>query len=131
MAWWHARFLFYGDDLVGVDHDRLVPEDIADGQAPPEWPRLTGVQVSGYVLYGDVRGYYALAVAELAVDLQTSRVVPVGADAGLDQASKGAGGRSAGQSLTPRQKQIVREWLQGYNPIAWETSLHNFKRMLE
>lgn len=121
MAWWHTRLLFHGDDLVGVDLDRLVPEGSDGDPRPNGWLTLIAVQVSGYALYGEVRGYYALAVTQLAVDPNTGRTVPVDPDADLDPA----------RSLTPRQKQVVREWLQNHSRTAWETSLHSFRQILE
>ncbi len=121
MAWWHARLLFYGDDLIGVDLDRLVPEEVeAEGPSNGNL-RVTAVQVSGYALYGELRGYYALGVAELAVDPQTGAIVPVDTEADLDPR----------RHLTPRQKEIVREWLKKHSPEAWDTSLYSFKQTLE
>ncbi|MGH2541294.1 MAG: hypothetical protein ACRDIB_00765, partial [Ardenticatenaceae bacterium] len=73
MAWWHARLLFDGDDLVGVDLDRLAPEGGRVEQTPNGGLRVTAVQVSGYALYGEVRGYYALAAAKLAVNLESGQ----------------------------------------------------------
>ncbi len=121
MAWWHARLLFFGDDLIGVDLDRLVPVDLDSPGQMNGGLRVTAVQVSGYALYGELRGYYALGVAELAVDPHTGAAVPVDPDADLDPC----------QHLTPRQKEIVRDWLKNHSPTAWDASLHSFKQALE
>ncbi len=121
MAWWHARLLFYGDDLLSVDLDRLVPEEIHGDQASNGSLHLTAVQVSGYSLYGQVRGYYALGVAELALDPQTGETAPIDPETDLDPA----------RHLTPRQKQVVREWLKEQSQMAWDTSLSSFRQALE
>ena len=121
MAWWHTRLLFYGDDLIGVDLDRLVPEEMDVEAVSNGVLQVTAVQVSGYALYGELRGYYALGVAELAVDLQTGDTLPVDLEAEIDPS----------RHLTPRQKRIVREWLINHSPTAWETSLRSIKQALE
>ena len=121
MAWWHTRLLFFGDELIGVDLDRLVPADLDGTGQTNGGLQVTAVQVSGYALYGELRGYYALGVAELAVDPHTGVTTPVDPDADLDPR----------QHLTPRQKKIVRNWLKNQSPTAWDTSLQSFKRALE
>jgi hypothetical protein len=141
MAWWHTRLLFYGDDLIGVDLDRLVPEEMSTTRIVTDYTdwdtdesvqsvknpcraralRVTAVQVSGYALYGQLRGYYALGVAELAVDPQTGQATLADPDADLDPR----------RHLTPKQKQVVREWLKNHSPTAWDTSMYSFKQALE
>ncbi len=121
MAWWHARLLFYDDDLIGVDLDRLVPEDVEAERPSNGNLRVTAVQVSGYALYGELRGYYALGVAELAVDPQTGQMTPVDPEADLDPS----------RHLSPGQKKTVRQWLKNHSQTAWETSLRRLRRALE
>jgi len=122
MAWWYARLLFHGDRLVDAGiHDAMPPAAEVD-DAPPAAAApsdaFTSVCVSGYALYGRLRGYYAIGVGRFRLDA-----------AGRALAAEPALRHAEPVSiLTPPQRDEVRAWLQAHSPEAWETSLDRFRR---
>ncbi len=126
MAWWYARLLFHGDRLVDAGlHDALPPatEVVAPDAAPPPAgaEAFTSVCVSGYALYGRLRGYYALGVGHFGLDPATGRAFAT--EAALCHTEPVA-------SLSPRQRSIVGAWLQEHSPEAWASSLERFQQAL-
>lgn len=126
MAWWNTQLIFQGDTLIaeGVnpaaldDVELVVQDDLpAEGIEP-----YTRVLVSGYALYGKLRGYYALGVAHWRLDRPARRVF-------MSEASQRNGERVA--SLTPAQRAVVRECLIRISPEAWETANLSFRQQLE
>lgn len=126
MAWWNTQFIFRDDTLIaeGVNPVPLRELDVApDGEEPTgEEERYTQVVVSGYALYGQLRGYYALGVAHWKVSQTTNRVF-------VSEASQRR--TEPVSSLTPTQRAIVKECLINISPAAWETSHESFQHNLE
>jgi hypothetical protein len=79
--------------------------------------------VSGYALYGQLRGFYSLGVAHITADPGSKRVAYVSETSALHKEPVG--------SLTPAQRAAIRDWLMRLNPAAWENSTEGFKRELE
>lgn len=120
MAQWYAHLLFKGDQLLGEGLGDLAQiEGVREGGAGD---RYTAVAVSGYALYGRLRGYYSLGVSRIIVDPQTRA-----ASYDSEESSLGTEGVD---SLTPSQKQTIREWLIQFDPQAWENSTEPFKQNL-
>jgi hypothetical protein len=70
MALWYTQYVFKGDTCLG---EGLADFALVEGVASLELSlngheRYTLVIVSGYALYGQLRGYYALGVAHVLVD---------------------------------------------------------------
>lgn len=123
MAQWYAQLLFQGDTLIGEGLADLgeVTGIVAADDAP--YTRYTTVVISGYALYGQLRGYYALGVAQMMVDPTNGRA------AYASQAS--ALHNEPVESLTPAQRAAVRQWLVELNPAAWENSTESLRKSLE
>jgi len=129
MAWWTTQLIFQGDKLVaeGIDPTSWagprVHGDGASGEAPVgETDRYTRVIVSGYALYGQLRGYYALGVGHWTVDEGNGRVYTTEASQHHTEPVS---------SLTPNQRAIVRDCLINISQDAWETSNLSFRQALE
>jgi hypothetical protein len=125
MSGWQTQLVFEGDTLVAETLNEVELDAIqfsTDPTSAPDGDALTVVVVSGYALYGQVRGYYALGVAQLRVDRKT----------GMGYMSeRSEAHQEPMSSLSTKQKQAVCEWLRVYNPSAWETSLDAFKKSLQ
>lgn len=149
MAWWTTQLIFQGNKLIaeGIDPtsgprvgprlpeglhgdglDRVVAGE-AGGEAPLggmdpplQGDRYTRVIVSGYALYGQLRGYYALGVAHWHVDEGNSRLYTTEASQHHTEPVS---------SLTPNQRAIVRDCLINISQDAWETSNLSFRQALE
>ena len=120
MAQWYAQLLFKGDTLLG---DGVSDFAQVEGVGPPNGgERYTTVLVSGYSLYGRLRGYYALGVAHISVDSSTGKSRYLSEESGQHIESL--------DSLTPAQRLAIREWLIELNAEAWENSTDIFRRSL-
>ncbi len=126
MAWWSTQLIFHNDALIS---EGIVPvwldeyEWVDNGEAPPTaTEKYTKVIVSGYALYGQLRGYYALGVAHWQLDRENGRVF-------VSEASRTNTEPIA--TLSPTQREIIRECLKNINPDAWEVSTYTFRRQLE
>jgi len=119
MAQWYAQLVFKGDALLGEGLSNL--SEVTDVARLEEAERYTTVIVSGYALYGQLRGYYALGVAHLGVD-------PTGRTAYLSEAS--ALHTEPLSTLTETQRATVRDWLMKMSSPAWENSSEIFKQEL-
>lgn len=123
MAQWYTQLLFKGDTFLG--------DSLADWQAIEDVPpaelngveRFTAVIVSGYALYGQLRGYYALGVAHIVVDPASGKAYYLNEQSALH--------RERADTLTPIQKSAIRDWLTNSYPAAWENSTDAFKKSLE
>lgn len=125
MAQWYAQLVFIGDTFLGDSladwgevSDVLTPDAGVNGR-----DRYTTVIVSGYALYGQLRGYYALGVAHVAVDPATGQAHY------LSEAS--ARHQEPVNSLTTAQRAAVRDWLFSLSPEAWENSTEAFRSSLD
>lgn len=124
MAWWYARLLFHGDQLIDAGIHELIPAEVqvdSDPNTAPDGEELTSIWVSGYALYGQVRGYYAVGVGHLRLDPLARRAYM--SDASARHAEPVA-------SLTVAQRDHVREWLAALDREAWQSSLTGFRRAL-
>ncbi len=125
MAWWQTQLVFQGDTLIAETLNEAGLDAIQFSNDPttaPDGESLTAVVVSGYALYGELRGYYALGVAHMRVDRQS----------GTGYMSERSQAHQEPVSiLSARQKQAVREWLRAFNPSAWDTSAEAFKASLQ
>lgn len=126
MAWWRTQLIFLGDTLVSEGIDPVWLDEfewVNNGEAPPTaTEQYTKVIVSGYALYGQLRGYYALGVAHWQLDRENGRIF-------VSEASRTNTEPVA--TLTPTQREIIRECLKNINPDAWEVSTYTFRRQLE
>jgi hypothetical protein len=121
MAQWYAQLVFKGDTLLG---EGLTDFSLVEDVAPPNGgERYTTVIVSGYALYGQLRGYYALGVAHLVADPTSGKAYYVSAQSALH--------RESVEALTPAQRAATRAWLMGLSQAAWENSTDAFKSSLE
>ena len=121
MAQWYAQLVFKGDALLG---EGLTDFALVEGVASPNGAeRYTTVIVSGYALYGQLRGYYALGVAHLTVDPASGKAHYLSEQSALH--------REPVNSLTSTQRAAIREWLIGLNRVAWENSTDTFRRSLD
>jgi len=121
MAQWYAQLVFKGDTLLG---EGLTDFAQVEGLASPNGgERYTTVIVSGYALYGQLRGYYALGVAHLVVDPATGQAHYLSEQSALHQEPV--------DSLTPAQRAAIREWLLGLSQAAWENSTDAFRKRLD
>jgi hypothetical protein len=122
MAGWQAQLVFQGDRLIGESLEQTGLDTIQfsdDPAAVPNGERYTLVVVSGYALYGEPRGYYSMGVAHMLVAHQR----------GIGYMSEQSGAHTEPvSSLSPKQKQAVREWLLAFNPSAWLTSTEAFRQ---
>jgi hypothetical protein len=126
MAWWTDQFVFQGDTLVaeGIDPVWLSEaQAVVQDEGPPNGSDpYTRVIVSGYALYGKLRGFYALGVAHWQFDRSSGRLF-------MTEASQR--NSEPVSSLSPAQRAIIRECLIDLNPEAWETSNTSFRNQLE
>jgi hypothetical protein len=128
MAQWYAQLVFKGDTFLGEGlTDFALVEDVVSSNASPQFSidadeRYTTVIVSGYALYGQLRGYYALGVAGILVDPNSGQATYLSQQSALHQEPV--------NSLTPAQRAAIREWLVKLNGEAWENSTDSFKRSL-
>ena len=125
MAQWYTQFVFKGDTYLG---EGLADFALVEGVALPELSlngneRYTLVIVSGYALYGQLRGYYALGVAHVLVDPASGQARYL--------SEQSAQRQEPVDSLTAAQRVIIRECLIRLNPEAWETSNVSFRQQLE
>jgi hypothetical protein len=121
MAQWYAQLVFKGDSLLGEGlSDFALIEGVASANGGE---RYTTVIVSGYALYGQLRGYYALGVAHLSVDTNGGKAHYLSEQSALHQAPV--------DSLTPAQRAAIREWLISLNRAAWENSTDAFRCSLD
>jgi hypothetical protein len=126
MAWWTTQLIFRGNQLIAEGFDPVPMDDlelVLDDPVPGNgFERYTRVIVSGYALYGQLRGYYALGVSHWHLDQTANRAF-------MSEDSQRH--TEPVSSLTPAQRAIVRECLINLNPMAWETSTLPFRRALE
>lgn len=126
MAWWTDQFVFQGDTLVaeGIDPVWLSEaEPVVRDEGPANGSEpYTRVIVSGYALYGKLRGFYALGVAHWQLDRSSGRLF-------MTEVSQR--NSEPVSSLSPAQRAIIRECLIDLNPEAWETSNASFRNQLE
>ena len=124
MAWWYARLLFHGDRLIDAGLHDMLPSDVrldTDPALAPDGEALTSVCVSGYALYGKVRGYYAVGIGHFRLDPLTHRAYAT--DASANHAEPAG-------TLTAAQRDQVRAWLIDHDAGAWASSLDSFRRAL-
>jgi len=120
MAQWYAQLVFKGDTFLGEGlTDFALVEGVTSANGGE---RYTTVVVSGYALYGQLRGFYALGVAHLAVDPASGKAHYLSEQSALHQAPV--------QTLTPAQRATIRAWLINLSPAAWENSTDAFRRSL-
>ena len=128
MAWWNTQLVFQDDTLIaeGADPALFVEPDlevVVQGGKPDNGTAVyTYVIVSGYALYGQLRGYYALGVSHWYVDRKSGRVYMT--EAGQQH-------NESITSLSVGQRAVIREFLVNFNKEAWETSTRSFRRQLE
>lgn len=127
MAWWTTHLVFQDDRLIAEGLDPLalkdVPVETLNGEGVPDGSKhYTRVIVSGYALYGVLRGYYALGVSQWYVEPATQRAF-------ASEASQRD--TEPVSSLTPDQRAVIRECLVRINPEAWEASSVGFRKQLE
>ncbi len=125
MAWWQTQLVFQGDKLIAEtlnDAGLDAIEFSNDPSVAPDGESFTAVVVSGYSLYGELRGYYALGVAHMRVD----RANGAGYMSEQSEAHK-----ELVSTLTSAQKHAAREWLRVFNASAWETCTEDFKKSLQ
>ena len=121
MAQWYAQLVFKGDTLLGEGVADLG--EVINIASPNGGERYTTVIVSGYSLYGQLRGYYSLGIAHVTVDPSSKRAAYVSKASALHMEPVG--------SLTPAQCAAIRDWLLRLNPAAWENSTEVFRQELE
>ena len=120
MAQWYAQLVFKGDTLLG---EGLTDFALVEGVATPNsGENYTTVIVSGYSLYGELQGYYALGVAQVSVEPASGQAHYLSEQSALHQ--------EPADSLTTAQRAAVREWLIGLNRVAWENSTESLRRSL-
>lgn len=121
MAQWYAHLVFRGDRLLGegLEDFANVEGVVANGGGEA----YTAVVVSGYALYGKLRGYYSLGVSQIRVDPDSGAARYASEESALR--------KEPVDTLTPRQLAAVRDWLIEFNPEAWENSTEPFKLALE
>lgn len=128
MSWWTTQLIFRDDTLFSEGVTPAILEDVEwvvqdfGGKAPHGTERYTRVIVSGYALYGELRGYYALGVAHWYLDRASGCAY-------LSETSQR--NSEPVSSLTPAQRAIIRECLMHLNPQAWETSNVLFRKQLQ
>lgn len=123
MAQWYAQLVFKGDTLLGEGlTDFAQIEGVASPGSASGGERYTTVVISGYALYGLLRGYYSLGVAHLTVDPANGKAHYLSEQSVLH--------REPVDSLTPAQRAAIRDWLIRLNPAAWENSVEAFRESL-
>ena len=121
MAQWYAQLVFKGESLLGEGLADLG--EVAEVAPAHDGEHYTTVTVSGYALYGQLRGYYSLGVAQLSVDLATGKARYLSERSALHLEPV--------ETLTPTQRAAIREWLIGLNRAAWENATDSFRKSLE
>jgi len=122
MALWYTQLLFKGNEFLG---DSLADWQDVSGTVPPglsDTEQYTAVIVSGYALYGQLHGYYALGIAHILVDRSTGQAYYSSEQSALHSETT--------ETLTPPQKEAIQTWLVQQYPAAWENSVDAFKRSL-
>ena len=120
MAQWYAHLLFKGDELLGEGLEDF--DKVSGVQLGLKGDQYTAVVVSGYALYGKLRGFYSLGVSQIQLDLSTQEAFYTSEDSLLH--------KEPADSLTPSQKLAIRDWLTAFSPSAWENSTEPFKLSL-
>ena len=120
MAQWYAHLLFKGDQFLGEGLDDF--EKVSAVQEGLEGEQYTAVVVSGYALYGKLRGFYSLGVSQILLDPSTQQ-----AYFGTDESSLQT---ESVETLTQAQKTATRDWLIDFDESAWENSTEPFKLSL-
>lgn len=120
MAQWYAHLVFRGDRLLGEGlQDFAEVEGVTsngDGEA------YTAVVISGYALYGKLRGFYSLGVSQIRVNPQSGAARYASEDSALQKENTA--------SLTAEQRAAVRAWLVEFDREAWENSTEQFRLAL-
>jgi hypothetical protein len=122
MAQWYTQLLFKGDEFLG---DSLADWQGVDETLPPGFSNFDGytaVIVSGYALYGQLQGYYALGIAHIAVDRESGKAYYCSEESMLH--------KELPETLTPLQREGIRDWLIQQFPAAWENSVDTFRKSL-
>ncbi len=120
MAQWYAQLLFRGDQLLGEGLQDFA--EVSGIQEGLEGERYTAIVVSGYSLYGELRGFYSLGVSHIRLDPSTQEAFYTSEDSSLHKEPM--------DSLTPSQKLDTRDWLMAFSLSAWENSTETFKLSL-
>lgn len=120
MAQWYAHLLFRGDQLLGEGTSELAR--IEGVRTDGVGDSYTAVVISGYALYGKLRGFYSLGVSSILVDPQNGLASYASEESSL--------GKEPVAALTPRQRAAIAEWLIQFDPEAWENSAEPFKLSL-
>lgn len=120
MAQWYAHLVFRGDQLLGEGlQDFARVEGVAsNGSGEP----YTAVVVSGYALYGKLRGFYSLGVSQIQVDRDSGVARYASQESALQ--------KEPIDSLSSKQRAAVRRWLIDFDREAWENSTEPFKLAL-
>lgn len=120
MAQWYAHLMFRGDQLLGEGTSELAKiegvREAADGDP------YTAVVISGYALYGKLRGFYSVGVSFIRVDSQSGVANYASGESAL--------GTESVALLSPKQRAAIAEWLIRFDPEAWESSTEPFKLSL-
>ena len=121
MAQWYTQLLFSGDTFLG---DAVADFSLVEGVALLNGrSQYTTVIISGYALYGELRGFFAAGVAHIGVDPSNGQASYLSEKSALHLEPVG--------SLTAVQRTAIREWLINLDPSAWENSTIAFKRSLD
>jgi len=123
MAQWYTQLVFKGDTFLG---DSLADWHDVEPKPPGTLAgidRYTAVIVSGYSLYGQLQGYYALGVAHILVDPSNGKAFYPSEESALH--------REPLETLSSAQKAQLRDWLSRQYPAAWENSTEPFRKSLE
>ncbi len=129
MAQWYAQLTFHGDLLLGDSvADFGEVEDVAptgsSGQSKNgDVDRYTTVLVSGYALYGKIRGFYALGVAHVEVDQVSGK--------SYFSSEESRNHLETIESLSTVQRSAIRTWLMELDQSAWANSTEPFRRSLK
>ena len=120
MAQWYAQLVFNGDSFLG---DGLTDFASVEGIAAANGgEQYTTVIVSGYALYGQLRGYYSLGVSHIVVNKTSGQAGYLSEKSVLHNEPV--------DSLTPAQRKAIREWLIELNSDAWENSTEALRSSL-
>ena len=128
MALWKNLFVFRGDTLIAEGIDPLQLKEYSTVSERPEAngnnseEHYTKVIVSGYALYGELRGYYAVGVSHMFFDDKKRTAY---------QTPESAGFAEKATSLSGRQREIIRECLMRISPLAWEASNRSFRQAFQ
>ena len=120
MAQWYAHLLFRGDQLLGEGTGE--PARIVGVREAGDGDPYAAVVISGYALYGKLRGFYSVGVSFIRVDSQSGVANYASEESAL--------GKETVASLSPKQRAAIAEWLNHFDPEAWENSTEPFKLSL-